>query len=144
MKAFYTSLIIGIATMASAQTFDADGNRIDSDLPKVAPNPALYEMQKRNSGVTSHLIRQTHEYQEGHAAAVENMREREAYRARQLETDRANADDGNSHRFSLEDEAKIENLNKDLHKSYATPADKRATNKELDRIYSKYNRVDSP
>ncbi|MBL8251979.1 MAG: hypothetical protein JNJ76_00065 [Candidatus Competibacter sp.] len=137
-KAFYTSLLMGVATMASAQTFDADGNRIDSELPRAPPNSALYEMQKRNAGVMNNLKRQTPEYQEGHAAAVENMREREAYRARQRESGSADAKRESRTRFSLEDEAKIENLNKDMHKRYASPADKRATSEELNRIYSKY------
>ncbi len=106
-----------------------------------APNAALCRIQLRNSGVTNGLVNQTLEYQHGHALRVEAIREREAYQREQRERfgDMQPPVDAQGRlQIGHEDQAKIENLNNDLHKRDATATSRRATRDELRQIYGKY------
>lgn len=106
-----------------------------------APNVALCHIQLRNSGVTNGLANQTPEYQHGYALRVEAIREREAHQREQRERFgdmQPPVDAQGQLAIGHEDKAKIENLNKDLHKRDATAASRRATRDELRQVYGKY------
>lgn len=73
-----TVMILLLPLTSIAQTFDANGNIVDSGQVKEPPNPALYEQQKRSMAVMNSLTSQTPEYWDGSAVAAESMRGREA------------------------------------------------------------------
>ena len=119
-------------------TFDAYGNLIDDGSVKTVPNPALNAVQNRNASTLGGLVNQTPEYQQGHALRVEAIREQEAYQRERFGDMQPPVDAQGRLAIGHKDQAKIENLNKDLHKRDATATSRRATRDELRQIYGKY------
>lgn len=119
-------------------TFDAYGNLIDDGSVKTVPNPALNAVQNRNASTLGGLVNQTPEYQQGHALRVEAIREQEAYQRERFGDMQPPVDAQGRLAIGHKDQAKIENLNNDLHKRDATATSRRATRDELRQIYGKY------
>lgn len=66
--------VLSLSLLASAPAFAQDP--CDN-----APNPALCRQQARSAAVVSGLVSQTPQYWNGMAAAIDDRKEREAYRA---------------------------------------------------------------
>jgi hypothetical protein len=133
-------LCAALAAPAWAQTFDADGNIVSSGRNREAPNPALYEQQKRNAAVLGNLVDQTPEYWEGHAIVVESIRNREAaQRSAPRQGEKASGSMGYDDRHDLQEaNDKLERVANDKRmKPEQRDAASRALRDEQRQIYSR-------
>ncbi len=142
MKAFYMGFLISIAITVNAQTFDADGNIIDSGSGPANPaNPEIYSMQQRSQDVISNMVKQTPQYWNGMGAATAYRQEREAYQRQRetMERTRPQATAQAPASMSHADKAEWENAQKDARSRFSSKAEKRNALETMRMIESRSN-----
>ncbi|TXI77353.1 MAG: hypothetical protein E6Q43_01235 [Dokdonella sp.] len=145
MKAFYMGFLISIAITVNAQTFDADGNIIDSGVPRTPANPDVYEMQNRNAAVLSNMVKQNPQYWDGVGAATAYRKEREAYRQRREASEQAGGRTTAQASMGSRDRDEWENAQKDARSRFSSPTEKRNALETMRMIESRSNaNVPSP
>lgn len=142
MKAFYMGFLISIAITANAQTFDADGNIIDSGPKSANPaNPEIYSMQLRSQAVLSNMVRQTPQYWNGMGAATAYRKEREAYQRRREASEQARPQATAQAPASMgyHDRNEWENAQKTMNSRFSTGQDKENARETMRMIESRSN-----
>ena len=84
-------------TPPPVQTFDSDGKPISTgqnQVNKTAPNPDLYEVQKRNTDVADKLSNKSPEYKEGFAGAQKSLSESRSKSSKSSKSSRSSRSTG--------------------------------------------------